>query len=44
VSALSELPESKRLEQALFDHISMTFQFAVDAVHEVDERRNLVPV
>jgi len=42
VKALSCLPEAEGFENALYDHITMTFQFAIDAVLDVQER-HLVP-
>ena len=39
LEALRKLPEAAGLEEALNDHISMTVHFAIDAVHEVNERR-----
>ncbi len=37
LTVLQEDPEAKGLFQDLYDHITMTIQFAIDAVHEVDE-------
>jgi nucleoside-diphosphate-sugar epimerase len=36
--ALRGLPEAERFENALYDHITMTFQFAIDAVLDVHDR------
>ena len=38
LETLRKLPEAAELESALNDHISMTVHFAIDAVHEVNER------
>ena len=38
VATLREAPEAAELEPALYDHVTMTFQFAIDAVHEEHER------
>ena len=37
VATLREAPEAAGLEPALHDHLTMTFQFAIDAVREVHE-------
>jgi nucleoside-diphosphate-sugar epimerase len=37
LAVLREDREAKGLSQNLYDHITMTIQFAMDAVHEVDE-------
>ncbi len=39
LETLRKLPEAAELEPVLNDHISMTVHFAIDAVHEVHERR-----
>lgn len=39
LETLGSLPEAAELEPAFHDHISMTVHFAIDAVHEVSERR-----
>ncbi len=39
LETLRSLPEAAGLEQSLNDHISMTVHFAIDAVHELNERR-----
>jgi nucleoside-diphosphate-sugar epimerase len=38
LETLRPLPEAAGLEQALGDHVTMTIQFAIDAVHERAER------
>jgi len=38
VATLRGAPEAVGLEPALYDHVTMTFQFAIDAVREVAER------
>lgn len=38
LAVLSEDVGSKNLSLALYDEITMTFQFAIDAVQELDER------
>jgi len=44
VAILRASPEANGLDQALYDHITMAFQFALDAVHEVEENHALAPV
>jgi len=44
VAVLRTSPEANGLDQALYDHITMAFQFGIDAVHEVEENQPLGPV
>ena len=37
-TTLAEVSHPDTLEQALYDHVTMTFQFAIDAVQEIHER------
>jgi nucleoside-diphosphate-sugar epimerase len=39
LETLRRLPEAAGLERAMGDHVTMTIQFAIDAVHELAERR-----